>query len=67
MRTISILVLGLAVAAAAKRLVTNQSGLTFTLPRATYYMPFNILLFWLLLTITIVLCLLHVSGRMKLG
>jgi hypothetical protein len=55
---ILILVIGFLVAAAARRFVTTSSGLTYTGPQATKYVSYNVVLFWLVIVVTVVLCLL---------
>jgi hypothetical protein len=55
---ILILVIGLLVAAAARRFVSTSSGLTYTALQATKYVSYNVVLFWLVIVVTVVLCLL---------
>ena len=45
------------IAVAARYFVTTSSGLTYTRPHATKYVSFNIVVFWLLIVVTVVLCM----------
>jgi hypothetical protein len=54
-----LLAAGLLAAVLARRFVTISSGLTYTLPSATRYIPFNIVIFWLLIIATVVVCISH--------
>ncbi len=57
--TLSILVIGFLVALAARRWVTGWSGLTYTHPNATRYIPFNVVRFWLVIVTTMMLGLFY--------
>jgi uncharacterized membrane protein YidH (DUF202 family) len=56
---ILILISGLLIATAARHFVTTSSGLTYTRFNATKYVSYNIVAFWLLIAVTVVLCLWH--------
>ena len=56
---ILILIGGLLMATAARNFITISSGLTYTRANVTKYVSFNIVVFWLLIIVTVVLCLLH--------
>jgi hypothetical protein len=61
---IGILAAGLFVGFVARRFVTNWSGLTFTRPSGTIYVPFNVVVFWLSIAVAIFLCLVS-SGWLR--
>jgi hypothetical protein len=63
---ILILTCGLFIAAAVRHFVTFSSGLTYTRANATKYVSFNIVVFWLLIAATVVLCLLHGTTRTRI-
>jgi hypothetical protein len=60
-----ILATGLLAAVVARRFITNWIGLTYTTPNETRYVPLNVVVFWLLIFVAVVLCLLHWLRRMK--
>jgi hypothetical protein len=57
--TVGIITIGLLVAFVARRFVTGHSGLTYTSPSETRYVPYNVIVFWMLIATTIVLCILR--------
>jgi hypothetical protein len=57
--TIGIIAIGLLAAFLARRFLTGSSGFTYTLPSATRYISYNVIVFWVLIAITIVLCILR--------
>jgi hypothetical protein len=62
---ILILASGLLIAGAVRRFLTTSSGLTYTGANGTKYVSFNIVIFWLLIVVTVVLCLLHWTKRTR--
>jgi hypothetical protein len=63
---ILILTIGLLTGAGAQRFVTGASGLTYTMPSGTRYVPYNVVAFWLLVAITAILCLIPWGRQMCL-
>jgi hypothetical protein len=53
-----ILVIGFLAALAALQFITPSSGLTYTRADGTRYVSYNAVVFWLLIVVTIVVCLL---------
>ncbi len=54
---ILILAIGCLAALAARRFVTRSSGLTYTRVDGTRYVSFNIVAFWLLIAVTMIVSL----------
>ena len=61
--TLLILAVGLLVAFAVRDFVTGWSGLTFTGQLQTGYVPFNIVAFWLVIAVTVVVLVLRRLAR----
>jgi len=61
--TVGIIAIGLIVAFAARQLLPGSSGLTWTSPSATRYVSLNIVVFWLSIAITILLCFAYMKMR----
>jgi hypothetical protein len=57
--TIGIIATGLLVAFVARRFIISFSGLTLTLPNETRYVSYNVIVFWMLIAITILLSILR--------
>jgi hypothetical protein len=62
---ILILTCGLIIAVAARHFVTTSSGLTYTRSNVTKYVSYNIVVFWLLIVVSGVLCLWHWTKRTR--
>jgi len=62
--TIAIIAVGLLVAFVTRRFVTYSSGLTYTTPSATRYIPYNIVGFWLSIAITAIVCFIYWERQM---
>ena len=62
--TIAIFAAGLVVAFATRRFVTYSSGLTYTTPSVTRYIPYNIVGFWLSIAIAAILCFIYWGKQM---
>jgi hypothetical protein len=62
---IAIFATGLLVAFAIRRFVTYSSGLTYTRPSTTRYVPYNIVGFWLSIAITSILCFIYWGRQMR--
>jgi hypothetical protein len=63
--TLVILAAGLLVAFVTRRFVTYSSGLTYTTPKVTRYLPYNIVGFWLSIAIAAILCFIYWGRHMK--
>jgi hypothetical protein len=63
--SIGIIAAGLLVAFITRRFVTYSSGLTYTTPSVTRYVPYNIVAFWLSIAITAILCSIYCGRQMR--
>jgi hypothetical protein len=64
--TTGIIAIGLVVAFAARQLLPGSFGITWTSTSATRYVSLNIVVFWLSVAITILLCFAYWVRQMKM-